>query len=72
MVVNQVMSVRENRGGDVNRNIDAMQLVTEGLQEYSAALGAKWAHYINTRISLMYNGTTGVLRLVKSPFAFFR
>ena len=39
--------------------------------EYSAALGPKWAHYINTRLSLVYRGEEGLgaLQVVKSPFA---
>ena len=39
-------------------------------EHYTAALGAKWAHYINTRVSLTHSPLTGGrLFLIKSPFA---
>ncbi len=39
------------------------------LPSMQAALGAKWAHYVNTRAFLLHTGSRGVLHLAKSPFA---
>ena len=50
---------------DLNRDIGAMKL----LPSMQAALGAKWAHYVNTRAFLLHTGGRGVLHLAKSPFA---
>ncbi|QDZ20840.1 Rad51-like DNA repair protein [Chloropicon primus] len=72
VIVNQATSVREGSYGANGSDIGVMRVkARQGMDDCSAALGPKWAHYINTRISLVYKGAegAGVLNLVKSPFA---
>jgi len=61
VIANQVMSTVDG----LNKDIGAMKL----LPSMQAALGAKWAHYVNTRAFLLHTGGRGALQLAKSPFA---
>lgn len=57
---------------NVNNHIGSVMKVSAEMEHYNTALGAKWAHYINTRITLLNSCTTeggGRIHLVKSPFA---
>ena len=84
VVTNQIMSLRspanhnpraKEKGGD--RKLGAkiggiMRPICPEVahEHYTAALGAKWAHYISTRVSLTHSPLTGGrLFLIKSPFA---
>jgi RAD51-like protein 1 len=88
LIVNQVMSVRDFRGShgngngkanNVNDHIGSVMRISPEMDtlHYNTALGAKWAHYINTRITFLRHSFTsgggstvgGRMHLVKSPFA---
>ena len=68
LIVNQVMSVRDE-STNLNRKIGSSMKLSPEMHHYNAALGAKWAHYVNTRLALQHTGLEGWLNVVKSPFA---
>ena len=73
VTVNQATATCGREKGGV-MDMGAMKVRAAGGAEedsMGAALGPKWAHYINTRVSLAYDGSEGrgLLSLVKSPFA---